>query len=130
MGVLKSAVSPATYGFGHAFEHLVFLELYRRSSYLTADYRFSYLMTKNNLEIDFVVERPGLKTALVEVKSTDSVQREHLKSLLTLGAELPDSERFCLSNDTSARIVEGVNVLHWKHGLEELGLGIECTDTT
>lgn len=122
MGAIQQPILPSSYGFGRVFEHFVFLEMYRMSSYLSKDYTFSYLQTKSNLEIDFIIERPGLPTAVVEIKSTEDVQDRHLKALLSLGKGIKGSELFCLSRDTKDRLVSGVKVLHWKRGLAELGL--------
>ena len=78
-------------------------------------------MTKDNLEIDLIVERPGLPTAVVEIKSTEHVLDKHLRSLQTIGKDIDNAERFCLSRDPTNRVVEGIRVLHWKSGLLELG---------
>jgi predicted AAA+ superfamily ATPase len=37
--------------------------------------------TKEDLEIDFIIERPGMPLALIEVKSTENVQDQHLRGL-------------------------------------------------
>ena len=95
--------------------------MYRLCSYASNNYVFSYLQTKNDLEIDFIIERPGMPLALVEIKSTDNVRSDHLKSLLSLGKDIKNAELFCLSQDKKDRIIDGVRVLHWQRGLVELG---------
>ena len=51
--------STATYG--RAFEHFIILECMRLAHYYYPEYRFSYLRTKDDMEIDLIVERPGKK---------------------------------------------------------------------
>lgn len=36
---------------------------------LFPEYRFSYLKTKDDIEIDLIVDRPGEKTVYIEIKS-------------------------------------------------------------
>ena len=122
MNTISQQSLPSSYGFGRIFEHFVVLELYRSASYRSKNYAFSYLMTKDNVEIDLILERPGLSIALIEIKSTEHVLDRHLRSLRTLGQEIDSAERFCLSQDPKNRIVDGIKVLHWKDGLIELGL--------
>ena len=86
-------------------------------------------MTRDDVEIDLIIERPGMPIALVEIKSSENIRDEHIKSLETLGREIPNSERFCLSRDPVNRIKNGIHVLNWEHGIEELGLGMALTTT-
>ena len=39
--------------------NFIFLECIRLNDYLRKDFKFSYLRTKDDLEIDLIVERPG-----------------------------------------------------------------------
>jgi predicted AAA+ superfamily ATPase len=119
---LGQALPPANYGFGRAFEHFVVCELIRLASYKRLNWDFSYLMTKDQVEIDLIIEPPGRKRILVEIKSTDHVTEADLKSLRSLGKEIEHSEKFVLSLDKIARSVDGIKILHWKDGLRELGL--------
>lgn len=113
---------PRTHAFGVAFEHFVINEIQRLQSYGKRDWGLSYLRTKDGLEVDLIIERPGLKRALVEIKSSERVQPEDIRALRRLGPDIPDSEVFCLSLDPVAKVVEGVRCFHWRRGLEEIGL--------
>ena len=121
LGIHDQPLSENTYGYGRAFEHFLFLEMFRAASYQALNYEFSYLQTKDNLEIDFVIDRPSMPLALVEVKSTNCVRDDHLKALKSLGQDLPASEAYCLSLDPVAKKIAGINVLPWRQGLTELG---------
>lgn len=120
MDELSIPLSPQTYQFGFAFEQFVINEIYRRQSYARKDYRLSYLQTGAGLEIDLVIERPGLRRALVEIKSKKTISEKDLKALLTLGKDVPNSQLYCLSMDPIPKIIDGVSCLPWQKGLEEI----------
>lgn len=119
---LTLPILPATSGYGDSFEEWLIVEIQRLSTYAENDYSFSYLRTKDDVEIDLVIERPGMPRALVEIKSSEAITSEHLTSLVRLGRDIPSSELFCLSQDPHKKIIDGVSVLPWKEGLRELGI--------
>ncbi len=113
---------PRTCEFGAAFESFLINEIHRLQSYAKKDYRLSYLRTKDGVEIDLIVERPGRKRALVEIKSTERVGPEDVRALKRLAPDIPNAEAFCLSLDPMPKKIEGVSCLPWERGLAELGL--------
>ena len=119
---LNVGLAPRTHDFGVAFEHFLINEIHRLQSYAKKDYRLSYLRTKDGLEIDLIVERPGLPRALVEIKSTECVGPEDVRALKRLAPDIPNAEAFCLSLDPAPKKIEGVSCLPWQRGLIELGL--------
>ncbi len=119
---LTLPLKPQTYAYGLAFEHFLINEINRRQSYAKKDYRLSYLRTKNGVEIDLIIERPGLKRALVEIKSAERVSEDDVRGLLSLTKDIPDSEAFCLSLDRTPKIIGKAACLPWQRGLEEIGL--------
>ncbi|MEW6365302.1 MAG: DUF4143 domain-containing protein [Acidobacteriota bacterium] len=120
--ILNVPLVPRTYGYGVAFEHFVVNEVVRLQSYKKRDYRLSYLRTKDGVEIDLIVERPGMPRALVEIKSTEHVVDDDIRALASLAKDIPHSESFCLSRDSTARKIAGIWVLPWQQGLREIGL--------
>jgi predicted AAA+ superfamily ATPase len=119
---LQVDLAPQTYAYGVAFEHFVVNEINRVQSYANKDYRLSYLRTKDGVEIDLIIERPGVKRALVEIKSTERVTEEDIRSLTRLGKDVPNSESFCLSRDPTPKKISAVSCFHWQQGLVEIGL--------
>jgi len=119
---LQVELAPQTYAYGVAFEHFIVNEISRLQSYGKKDYRLSYLRTKNGVEIDLVIERPGLKRALVEIKSTEHVTEDDVRALAQLGKDVPNSEAFCLSRDATAKKIFAASCFPWHRGLIELGL--------
>jgi hypothetical protein len=80
------------------------------------------LRTKDDAEIDLVVERPAVSTALVEIRSTQQVDDRDTRSLERFAADMPKSEAFILSTDPMAKRVDKVKAFPWQQGLKELGL--------
>ena len=107
----------STYLFGNTFEHFIILELKRRSEYLMNDYKFSYLCTKDNAEIDLIIERPGKPIALIEIKSSTEIKEEHVSQLNKFKIDFPNSEAFCLSRDKSGKRIGSISCLYWLEGI-------------
>ncbi|MBI2082460.1 MAG: ATP-binding protein [Deltaproteobacteria bacterium] len=119
---LESSLTPGSYAYGLAFEHFVILEAYRLNSYHRKDFRFFYLRTKDDSEIDLIVERPGMPTALIEIKSTDHADERDTRTLERFLPDFKKAEAFCLSRDPWPKKIGSVSVLPWDQGLRELGL--------
>lgn len=120
---LTQDLVPGTFEFGRAFEHLVILEAHRLNDYLKKDYRFSYLRTKDDAEIDCIVERPGLPTALVEIKSSDAVDERSTRTVEHFRKAFDRADAYCFSRDPIAKKIGSVEALHWREGLTAIGLG-------
>ena len=98
-------------------------EIFRLNHYRKADYALSYLRTKDDAEIDLIVERPGVPTYLIELKSTRRVNEDDVRTVAAFAADLPRSVPLCLSRDEVSRTIRGVKCLHWRKGIAEIGLG-------
>lgn len=109
-----------TSAFGNAFEHLVFLELVRRSEYLNKNFRFSYLKTHDGAEIDFIIERPGKPLALVEIKSSKHVDPKDAKHLETFSSEMNKTESYLLSRDPQPQKIKHTRALPWQEGIDAI----------
>lgn len=118
---LTVELKPQTYAYGIAFEHFIINEINRLQSYSEKDFRFSYLRTKDGVEIDLIIERPGLKRALVEIKSTERVSEDDLRPLQSISKDISNSEAFCLSRDPIPKKINNILCLPWQQGLIELG---------
>lgn len=118
---LKVPLAPRTTEFGRAFEHFIVLEINRSCEYLKNDFRLSYLRTKDGAEIDLILERPGKADFLLEIKSTDRVLGEDVKSLSDLSKDW-DKPRVAQvwSLETTKKRINSVDCLHWQEGLRKL----------
>lgn len=117
---LSTPLLPSTNAYGQAFEHFIMTEVVRLGHYFQPEYRFSYIRTPADVEIDLVIERPGKTTLLIEIKSTQQVLRPMLTPLLRIAKDLPNSEAWCLSNDPHIKEVDGVMIYPWQLGLREI----------
>lgn len=111
-----------TYAYGEAFEHFLILEIIRCSSYLDNDWKFSYLRTKDDAEIDLIIERPGLPIALIEIKSNKNISKRDISNVARFSLDISDSQGYCLSRDPHSKKINNILCLPWQKGLEELGL--------
>ena len=117
---LDVPLKPQTYAFGKAFEHLIICEITRLASYLRNDFSFSYLRTKDDAEIDLIIERPGMPIALVEIKSTDRVDEDDVATLRRFLPDFPGAKALCLSLDPHAKILHGIECVYWTQGIREI----------
>jgi uncharacterized protein len=119
---LRQAVVPGTFAYGRAFEHFVVLEMMRLNDAFRLDYRFSHLRTKDGVEIDLVIERPGEPPVLVEIKSSDRTTRHDARHLVPFLRDIPGAVGYCISLDPLDREIEGIRHLSWRTAFAALGL--------
>lgn len=116
---LSVPLLPQTFAFGNSFEHFVITEIFRLCEYRKNDYQLSYLLTKDNVEIDMIIVRPGQPDLLIEIKSTDKVQKENYKSLKEI---MKDWDAPCeaqvWSLDSYEKRDDQIHCLHWIEGLK------------
>lgn len=117
--MLSVPVKKGTSYYGELFEHFIVLECYRLASYYYPEYRLSYLKTKDGIEIDLIVERPGEKLLCIEIKSSDNVQERHLSSFSHLLKDIPNAEGICISQELRPKAIGNIMVLPWKKALED-----------
>ena len=109
-----------TSDYGEAFESWFVAECFRLNQYLELDYDFSFLRTKDDVEIDLLIDRPGKPMALVEIKSSTSIDERHVKSLLSFEQDFPGARLYCACRADRAQKIGTVSVLPWKEALAEL----------
>jgi predicted AAA+ superfamily ATPase len=119
-GALSEEISPSGYGYGKLFEHFFILECIRLNDYFESEYRFSYLRTKDELEIDLIVER-GKKIFLIEIKSTSNVTEDHGRHLQKVMDAFPKARKIISCQEKISRKLEnGIEILPWQEVLEIL----------
>lgn len=112
---------PRTSAFGEAFEHFVILEFFKIAQVINPDIRFSFFRTTDgSSEIDLIVERPGRPVVLVEIKSSSKIEDRTITKLKLFEKDFSDPEIFILCLNSKPRIKDGVKILPWQKGLEEI----------
>ncbi|MCZ0931893.1 MAG: AAA family ATPase [Oligoflexia bacterium] len=127
MGVKKALeetldipIKPRTYAFGQAFEHFIILECFKLNHYFRKNYKFSYYKTKTGLELDLIIQRPRQKDLIVEIKSTDEIRKDHIKTIKRLSEDWKqDHLAQVWSLDSQNQKINGINCLHWKSALKK-----------
>jgi len=109
-----------SYSAGNRFEHFIFLEIYRIQSYRELNWQFSYLRTKDDAEIDLIIERPNQSTLLIEIKATDNVSERHATNLNRFAPDFKSAEAVLISNDPVAKRFGHARCLHWHAWLSEV----------
>lgn len=117
MLTLEPVISTSYYG--DLFEQFIVVECIKLASYYKSEYRFSYLMTESNVEIDLVIERPGKKLLLIEIKSSDSVRREDLSSLNMIANDMGNCEAICFSCEPRKKKIGDIMVYPWMEGIQK-----------
>lgn len=116
---LNAQLVPQTAEWGYAFEHLVICEFLRLNEYLGTNYELSYLLTKDGFEVDLILSRPGSKSVFIEIKSAEVVHSADLSHLARFVSE-QKGIGYVLSNDSMARVEDGVYYLPWQEGLKKI----------
>lgn len=109
--------SPQTSYYGELFEQFIIQECWKLTHYFKREWRLSYLRTKDDAEIDLVVERPGLPLLCIEIKSSTRVDESDLSGLIRLTEALNPCEIICLANVSERRTWGAVTVWPWKEGI-------------
>lgn len=118
---LKIPLEKSSSAYGHAFEHFIILEIFRMCEYLKNDFRLSYLRTKDDAEIDLVIERPGQCDLLLEIKSTSKVTENDVKTVARFCKDWDRKvEGQVWSQEEHAKIISEVICLPWEEGLKSL----------
>ncbi len=119
-GAIGVPVTPQSYGYGQLFEHFVIIEIIRLNSYLRKRWKLSYLRTKDNAEIDLIIERPAEATILLEIKSSALATSYHARHLESFLPDFPEAQAWLVSQDEKNRKEGNIDMLHWRTALDKL----------
>ena len=118
---IEFALLKNTYAYGNAFEHRVLQECFYLNEYLRRNFSFYYLRTKDQNEIDLIIERPGKLDVLVEIKSTTQIQKRHVGKLSHFKKDWPSRCKVQIwSLDKMSKTIDEVDCLFWKEALQSI----------
>ena len=117
---LSVPLQQRTFAYGEAFEHFIILEIMRLASYYKPDYRFSYIRTANDVEVDLVVERPEKPLLCIEIKSSNTIEASDISAFVRLTRDIPDCEAVVLSQDRFMKKFDHVTAYPWRQALVEI----------
>lgn len=109
---------------GKSFEQFIFLELVAYKAYHDLSYDICYWRTKNDLEVDFVLD--GSDVA-IEVKISENVSASDLKGLIAFSEEHPLKKLYvvCLT-PRDRKLIHGdreIIIMNYKNFLDQLWSG-------
>jgi len=109
-----------TYEYGTLFESFVINEFIKLNEYFRLRFKFSFIRVENDQEIDLVIEKPGGAVILVEIKSTQQIKEEHVRTLDLMQRSFKDARSYCLSQDGERKQIGSVLCVPWNEGIEEI----------
>lgn len=116
---LSLPMQTSTSYYGDTFEQFIIVECYKLAMYFHPEYRLSYLRTQEDVEVDLIVDRPGLVPLFIEIKSKNSISEQDLSSFQKLISEFPKCEAVCFSNDTYIKKIGDITVYPWMQGIQQ-----------
>jgi predicted AAA+ superfamily ATPase len=119
---LTLQAEPRTPEYGRCFENFVINEYLKLNSYFERDFSFSYLRTKDDVEIDLVIRKPNGSIILIEIKSTDRVEENHVKSLIHFAKDFESAELYCVCRVEHSYKIDNVMVIPWEKSFKAIGL--------
>ncbi len=114
---LSVSLTPQTSAYGEAFEHFILLEFIRLGNYFQPDYRFSFIRTAGDVEVDLVVERPGQPLLCIEIKSTIQLNQSDVSAFIKITKDIDQCEAIVLSQDRFVKKFDHVTCYPWQQGL-------------
>ncbi|MCB0318622.1 MAG: ATP-binding protein, partial [Bdellovibrionales bacterium] len=117
---LEVPMVEGTYAFGRRFEHFIIQEIYKLSRYYYPDNQFYHYQTKGGREIDLIIDCPGEKLVLIEIKSKTHIQPDDVRHLNALVDDFPNAKAFCLSRDPIEKKIDKTICFPWKSGIKQI----------
>jgi len=117
---LDVPLKEGSYAYGAAFESFFINEVFRLKHYFRKDWGLYYLRTKDDAEIDLIIERSPKDRVLVEIKSTPRVQNSDAKQIARFASDMKVSGAFLASRDPNAKQFDNVRALPWRAVLDEI----------
>ncbi len=121
-GALSLPLMERTSEYGNAFESWFIAECFARNQYLKKGYKFSFFRTKDDVEIDLIIQKPNGAECLVEIKSTSQPTEKHLKNLASLKEDFPKADFYCVCRIEQSQKWDHINVISWEKAFKALGL--------
>lgn len=103
--------------FGHAFEHLIYLEMLAHSSYHEIDYQINFWRTKSGQEVDFIL---GDGEVAVEVKGAAIIDKRALRPMKSFIELYSPRHAIVVCNEREERVHSGIRIMPWRIFLEKL----------
>lgn len=105
---------------GRLFEHFIILETYRIQQYRQSETQLYYWQTKDQAEVDLLLERHGKIIGAFEIKSGKNISKTELSGLRSFLEDHPDVPGYIIADVKESYRLDSIQVLPWKEYLEKL----------
>jgi len=119
-GSVSLPLTSGTFEYGNMFESFLVMEFIKLNFYTEKRFKFSYFQTDENNEIDLIIEVPGGSHILVEIKSSQKVDRSEVAFFSKYKSEFKKPQMYYLSRDPTERKEGDVLCLPWQEGLRRI----------
>lgn len=110
----------ATEDFGKLYEQWLVKEIVQTAKSLRKDFSFSYYRTKDDLEVDLIIEEAGKPLMAIEIKARESLKPNQMRGLKSFARYFPDAQLYCVCLAENPLEADGIRVIGWKRFLELL----------
>jgi uncharacterized protein len=117
---LSTLPEESTSYYGELFEAFVYNQIHQKIKYQESEFKLSYYKDENDIEVDFVIERPKKPTVFIELKSTKNVNEQHTKNLRTLRKDFPNGIFQVWSQDPTRKMIENCECIYYQTALSEI----------
>lgn len=117
---INNPLFKSTYEYGDRFEQFFILQCIALNNYLEKDFRFSYLRTKDDVEVDLIIERPGQSKIFCEIKSTDKIKTEDFIGLRRISKDYPNAIYKVASLDPLSLTHEKIHYSFWLDAIKDI----------
>lgn len=116
-GELTMDLAPHTGAYGRCFEHFIIQQIVALNDYHETGWRLSYLRTKDDNEVDLVIERPGEQLLFIEIKSSNRPEDLNLNSFRSLAKDA-NAQAIIICTADRALELDGIRALPWRQCLD------------
>jgi predicted AAA+ superfamily ATPase len=116
-GELTLDLAPHTGAYGRCFEHFIIQQIVALNDYHETGWRLSYLRTKDDNEVDLVIERPGEQLLFIGIKSSNRPEDLNLNSFRSLAKDA-NAQAIIICTTDRALELDGIRALPWRQCLD------------
>ena len=119
-GLIEDTLSPRTSLYGKCFEQFLVVEIYRLIKYAEKQWKMSYLSTKDDVEVDLIIEKSKSERWAIEIKSSQKIDLQEVASFERIAKDIPHAQLLYLSQDPVSQKHGAVLSMPWQSGLEKI----------
>jgi predicted AAA+ superfamily ATPase len=118
---IQDPIIESTFEYGNLFESFLINEFFKLNECYEKHWKFSYLRTKDDVEVDLIIEKTKGPPILIEIKSTSSrIALEEINRFNKIAKEFPKSQKIILCRNEDSYEEGDVQIFEWKKGLKKI----------